>query len=60
MDIGDMVSIKETGEEGEIIGLDGYGSVKSFIRLNPKPYLVIINGELKRFDEEELELKRGE
>ncbi len=55
-DIGTKVTIKATGQTGEIIALDGYGSVESMLRLNPKPYIVLIDNEIPRFDEEELEL----
>ena len=53
--IGDKVKIIATGQIGEVFAIDGYGSVENMIRLNPKPYIVLIDGQIPRFDEEELE-----
>lgn len=53
--IGSKVKVVATGQEGEVIALDGYGTVESMLRLNPKPYILNLNGEMARFDEDELE-----
>ena len=56
-DIGTKVKVKATGEQGEIIGIDGYGSGLDMYRLNPKPYVVQVGTEIPRYDEVELELE---
>lgn len=54
-DIGKKVKVLATGQSGEVIAHDGYGTVENMLRLNPKPYILNLNGEMARFDEEELE-----
>jgi hypothetical protein len=53
--IGAKVKVLATGQPGEVIGHDGYGSVENMIRLNPKPYILNVDGKMMRFDAEELE-----
>jgi hypothetical protein len=55
-EIGTKVRVKATGDQGEILALDGYGTVEEMLRLNPKPYIVQIGNDIPRFDEEELEI----